>query len=78
MGYYDIFALSVQKVVNHIIKTEKEIREEIEAIKRTINNYREAVKQGEFPKERMRFVLLENQSMISALKWVLGENDRYD
>lgn len=58
-----------------IAKTEQEIRDEIEAIKRTINNYRDAVKNGEFPKERMRFVLLENQSMIAALKWVLGEHN---
>ena len=60
------------------MKSEQEIKEEIKAIEKTIANYREDYKNGEFPKERLRYVLLENQSMILALKWVLGENGRRD
>lgn len=60
------------------LKFNQKIKEEIEALQKTISNYREAYKNGEFPKERLRYVLLENESMTLALKWVLGENDRWD
>lgn len=61
-----------------IAKTEKEIREEIEAARRTIENYRKEYKAGSLPKQNFKNVLIENHSVINALKWVLGENDRYD
>lgn len=60
------------------MKTEKEIREEIEASKRTINNHQEAYKQGKIPKEALDYAVNDNHSTISTLLWVLGENDRYD
>lgn len=60
------------------MKTEQEIRDEIGAAERTIENYRNAVKKGSFPKESLQLVITENQSIIAALRWVLGENDRYD
>lgn len=60
------------------MKTEKEIRNEIEACKNTIENYRNAYKKGEIPKEMLKFELIQNESMMFALKWVLDENDRYD
>lgn len=84
---YDRLQITVNKLlevrmkqgkVEPSFKTEKEIRDEMDAIRRTIENYRNAVKEGDFPKERMKFVLLENNSMLLALKWVLGENDRFD
>lgn len=60
------------------MKTEKEIREEIEASQRTIGNYRKAYKDGKIPKESLEHALIDNQSTIATLRWVLGENDRYD
>lgn len=60
------------------MKTEKEVREEIEACKKTIQNYRNAYKQSKIPKEVLKSELIQNESMIAALRWVLGENDRYD
>ncbi|PGT90002.1 hypothetical protein [Bacillus thuringiensis] len=60
------------------MKTREEIDAEIQATKQTIENYRKAVKDGEFPKEGLRSVLVEKEATISALRWVLGENDRYD
>jgi hypothetical protein len=60
------------------LKTEQEIRDEIEATARTLSNYEEAYVEG-----RVRFDVLSDKTTdyhatISALKWVLGENDRYD
>ncbi|WP_242858871.1 hypothetical protein [Clostridium botulinum] len=60
------------------IKTEKEIREEIECCKKTIDNYKKAYKEKKIPKDVLKSTLLECENSILALKWVLGENDRYD
>lgn len=60
------------------IKTEKEIREEINSIKRTIENYRESHKKGKIPFGVLKDQLTESYGNLSALHWVLGENDRYD
>ncbi|AFQ30036.1 hypothetical protein P4493_04660 [Bacillus thuringiensis] len=60
------------------MKTKKEIEEEIKSFENTIKNYRKAVANGKFPKEELPNIIRENQAGISALLWVLGENDRFD
>jgi predicted transcriptional regulator len=61
-----------------IMKTEQEIKDEIEATKRTIENYRNAYKSGRISREVLKSQLIDCESTIHALMWVLGENDRYD
>ncbi|PGF05135.1 hypothetical protein [Bacillus toyonensis] len=60
------------------MKTKKEIEEEIVAYQNTIKNYRKSVAGGKFPKDELPNIIRENQAGISALLWVLGENDRFD
>jgi len=60
------------------LKTETEIREEIEALNITDDNYRKAYKKGKIPEDVLKSELLQNSSMRLALEWALGENDRYD
>jgi len=60
------------------MKNEQEIREEIEATGRTLKNYREAYKQSKIPFDVLEQKVNECHATIGALKWVLGENDRYD
>lgn len=60
------------------MKTEKEIREEIRTIEREIDNYHNAYNEGAIPFSILRNVIQQNGAMVSALKWVLGENERYD
>lgn len=60
------------------MKTEEDIRGEVEATKRTIANYRNAYKQGVITKETLRSAIVDCTATIQALLWVLGENDRYD
>jgi hypothetical protein len=61
-----------------MIKTEEEIRAEIEATKRTMENYRNAHKNGQIPMEVLSKQIVDCYATIDALRWVLGENDRYD
>lgn len=61
-----------------MLKTEKEIREEIENCEKTVENYRKSHKDGKIPFDVLKSAVHENGSMIAALKWVLGENERYD
>ena len=60
------------------MKTEKEIRDEIEACKRTIKNHQDAIKNGELLAKYAHPVIDSCLAEIGALRWVLGENDRYD
>jgi|GEM_PF-5161643 len=60
------------------MKSEKEIREEIEATKRTMSNYRKAFKEGKITKDILKSNILDCNATVDALRWVLGENDRYD
>lgn len=60
------------------MKTEKEIRDEIEATARTIANYCNAYKQKQIPEDVLHTQLIDCQATIAALEWVLEENDRYD
>lgn len=63
---------------DNILKTEKEIRDEIEATNRTIKNYKDAYKKGKIDKEILESQIIDCIATIDALKWVLGENNRYD
>lgn len=58
------------------MKTEQEIRDEIEATKRTIENYRSAYNSRKIPFDVLNNVLTGSEATIAALSWVLGENDR--
>lgn len=60
------------------LKTEREIRDEIEATNKTIKNYRQEFKNGKIDKEILKTQIADCTATIDALKWVLGENDRYD
>lgn len=60
------------------MKSEKEIREEIEATKRTIENYIKLVETGKMPFDTIHDNVIDCSATICALKWVLDENDRYD
>lgn len=60
------------------MKTEKEIREEIELTKKTIQNYRNAYKNNKIPEDVLENQIIDCSATIDALRWVLGENDRYD
>ena len=60
------------------MKTENEIRDEIKACEATIKNFKNAYKNGLVHKKIYISKKEECVNMILALKWVLGENDRYD
>lgn len=60
------------------MKSEEEIRAEIIAIEKTINNYRNAFRNNEIDKSSFRTAFDNQTHMILALRWVLGENDRFD
>ncbi|MFE8095447.1 hypothetical protein [Bacillus toyonensis] len=57
---------------------EQEIRNKIEDLDGDENVIRDSYKQGEIDRQVFLSKLLQNNSQISALKWVLGENDRFD
>ncbi|HDR7922123.1 TPA: hypothetical protein QCY49_000050 [Bacillus paranthracis] len=57
---------------------EQEIRDKIKDLDTNENTIRDSYKQGEIDRQVFRSELLQNSSQISALKWVLGENDRFD
>lgn len=60
------------------MKTEQEIRDEIKATERTIKNYRAAYIEKKIDRDALNLYLIDCGSTIDALRWVLGENDRYD
>lgn len=60
------------------MKSKKEIQEEIEATERTIQNYRNAYKKNKIPKDVLETQLIDCSATIDVLRWVLGENERYD
>lgn len=60
------------------MKTEKEIREEMEDVRRTMENYRNEYKNGKTTQDVFDNILRDCYATLSVLKWVLGENDRYD
>lgn len=60
------------------IKDEEEISKEIELTKKTIDNYRGEFKSGNIPKDVLRDKIIDCSATIDALRWVLGQNDRFD
>lgn len=60
------------------MKSKEEIRNEIEAARRTIENHRNAFNEGKITRDSFKSALIDNEATIAALRWVLGENDRYD
>ncbi|MFJ8528670.1 hypothetical protein [Bacillus sp. NPDC094106] len=60
------------------MKTEQKVRDEIGSLNEKDDILRETYKNGEIDKPDFRSQLLQNSSKRLALKWVLGENDRYD
>lgn len=60
------------------MKTEKEIRNEIETLEGDKTRILEAFRNKYIPQDVFKSMTEEKQSMIAALYWVLGENDRWD
>lgn len=60
------------------MKTEKEIKEEIDATERSKNNFVEAYKDRRIDKRTLEYKLHEYDTTLLVLSWVLGENDRFD
>lgn len=60
------------------MKTEQEIRDEIEACLKTIENYTNAYKEKKISKTIAQSEILQFTGIVLGLKWVLGENDRFD
>ena len=60
------------------MKTEEQIRDEIEATNQAIANYRNAYKDKKISKNILKIHISACYATLSALSWVLGENDRYD
>ena len=61
-----------------MMKTREEILSEIKATDRTLKNYRQAYKDGKIDRDTLKHYITDCTSTIDALRWVLGENDRYD
>ena len=51
---------------------------EIVSTKKTIENYRDAYKNKKISYEVLSNQLIDCNATLDALRWVLGENDRYD
>jgi hypothetical protein len=60
------------------MKTEAEINTELDAIANEISRAKIKLRKGEMSKEVYISIVRQNQYMRLALKWVLGENERYD
>jgi ribosomal protein L29 len=60
------------------LKTEQEIINEIDACLKTIENYKNAYAHKKLRKNIAQLETVQFTGMILALKWVLGENDRFD
>jgi hypothetical protein len=60
------------------MKTEQEIKEEMEATERSKKNFAEAYKDGRIDKRTLEYKLHEYDTTLLVLSWVLGENDRWD
>ena len=60
------------------MKTKQEIKEEIIATQNTVQNYRKAFKNGKINKKVLKAQIADCIATIDALRWVLGENERYD
>lgn len=73
---YDVYYVNQER--NDSIKTEKQIREEIDAVDVTMKNYKKTYKDNEIPKDVFMSAMTENRAISTALHWVLGESERWD
>lgn len=60
------------------MKSKEEIRNEIEITNKAIKNCRKDYNEKKIPKDVFLNKVIELTATINALKWVLGENNRYD
>ncbi|AEZ65980.1 hypothetical protein BCB4_0187 [Bacillus phage B4] len=60
------------------MKSELEIRLELCEFKEKEKYYRKLHEEGRIDKETLRTLIRENKAFTLALKWVLGEADRFD
>jgi hypothetical protein len=60
------------------LKSEQDVRNEIDATVRTLDNYQKAYKEGKIPFDVLKVEFTDKTATIQALKWVLGENERFD
>jgi hypothetical protein len=60
------------------LKTEQEIKDEIEAQRTAIKDFKESFKNGRISKESLVKAMSDHNHVILALRWVLDEMDRYD
>lgn len=60
------------------MKTEKEIRLEIEKHKKALEEYKEQYKSNKISKNIYRYNIIDATSTIYALSWVLDENNGFD
>jgi hypothetical protein len=60
------------------MKTQTEISQEIDNCLKTIENFNKAYKEKKITKRVAQIETLQYAGMVLALKWVLGENDRWD
>lgn len=60
------------------MKTEKEIRDYMELVNRSIENLKKALRENKIPEVVYINQRINLDATLSTLRWVLGENDRYD
>lgn len=60
------------------MKTEQQIRDEIQITDNAIEKYRNAYKKGKMPQEVFKSQIMDFLATKDALRWVIDENDRYD
>lgn len=56
------------------MKSQREIIDEIKAIKNTENNYKEAFKQGDISEDALKNKITELNAIRCALNWVLNKS----
>lgn len=59
-------------------KTDTDIRQELVRLEQDRATARERYRDGEYDRDHLRHRLDELATMANALRWVLGENDRFD
>lgn len=60
------------------MKSELEVRMHLGSLKDNARHFRKLHNEGQIDAEQLAFLIRENNAFTLALKWVLGEADRYD